>query len=124
MSTPTRTVRDLAQSYWAAEERRDVSAVMDHYHPDATYRDGSGERRGQREIRDFYATSVETYPSLKVDIVREYAATDASALEFVALLRDRAGKAWTIRGVNVFHVADGRFTSVRSYEDPPAPVDG
>lgn len=122
MSTQTRTVRDLAESYWAAEARRDIDAVMEHYHPDATYQDAAGRLQGHREIRDFYRTSVETYPSLQVDIVREYSDADAAAMEFVAILWDGHGQAWTIRGVNVFRVADGQFTSVRSYEDPPTPA--
>ena len=118
------TVRSLAESYWAAEARRDIDAVMAHYHPDATYQDGGGRCEGEREIRDFYVASVEMYPTLEVDIVREYAAGEGSAMEFVATLWDKAGRAWVIRGVNVFLVRDGRFTSVRSYEDAPAPVDG
>jgi ketosteroid isomerase-like protein len=124
MATGPVTVRSLAESYWAAEARRDVDAVMAHYHPDATYQDGDGQRDGQREIRDFYVASAQMYPSLEVDIVREYVAGEGSAMEFVATLWDQAGRAWVIRGINVFLVSGGRFTSVRSYEDAPAPVDG
>jgi ketosteroid isomerase-like protein len=124
MPTHPGTVRSLAESYWAAEERRDVDAVMEHYHPDASYQDAGGRRQGARDIRDFYAGSVADYPSLRVDILREFAAAEGAALEFHAVLTDPAGRDWVIRGVNVFQVADGRFTSVRSYEDPPAPADG
>ena len=34
-----RTPREVAESYWAAECRRDIDAVMAHYNDDATYRD-------------------------------------------------------------------------------------
>jgi len=124
MATEPVTVRSLAESYWAAEARRDIDAVMAHYHPDATYEDGGGRRDGDGEIRDFYVASAGMYPTLEVDIVREYVAAEGSAMEFVATLWDQAGRAWVIRGVNVFLVSDGRFTSVRSYEDAPALVDG
>lgn len=119
MSTPPGTVDEVVASYWAAEERRDVDAVMAHFHADATYQDGAGRRQGLDDIRDFYATSAATYPTLVVDTVREFPADGGAAVEFVATLTDHAGVDWVIRGVNVFLVADGRFTSVRSYEDPP-----
>lgn len=124
MPTQHGTMRSLAEAYWAAEERRDVDAIMAHYHPDASYQDAGGLRQGEEEIRAFYASSVETYPELQVDIVGEYTAADGGALVFAAILTDQAGRDWVIRGVNVFLVADGRFTSVRSYEDPPALVGG
>ena len=131
-------LRTLAVSYWAAEERRDIDAVMAHYHQDATYQDGAGRCQGATEIREFYVGSVTAYPVLRVAILREYAHMDADtavdrdaaagarpaagAFEFEAVLTDPQGRDWVIRGVNIFHVRDGRFTSVRSYEDPPAPA--
>ena len=62
---------------------------------------------------------VNHYPGLTVDIVREFPLGTRSALEFDAWLTDRAGTRFRIRGVNVVEVRDGRFVSVRSYEDPP-----
>ena len=49
MSTPARSVRSLAESYWAAEAQRDIDAVMSHYHSDATYQDAGGRRHGAAE---------------------------------------------------------------------------
>ncbi len=116
-------VRSLAESYWAAEEHRDLDAIMSHYHPDATYQDAGGRREGLDQIQAFYASSIADYPSLQVDIVREFPDGDGSAMEFTATLWDADGHAFVIRGVNVFQVVDGRFSSVRSYEDPPARVE-
>ena len=124
MSAPPGSIRDLVASYWAAEERRDVAAVMAHFHADATYQDGAGRRDGVEDIRRFYATSADTFPSLVVEVVREFPVESGAAVEFVATLRDHAGEAWVILGLNVFLVADGRFTSVRSYEDAPVRVPG
>ena len=114
-----RTPREVSEAYWAAECARDVDAVMGFYHDDATYEDAGGLRRGHAAIRAAYEGSARDYPGLSVDIVREFPLGDRSALEFDAWLTDRAGKRFRVRGVNVVEVRDGRFVSVRSYEDPP-----
>ena len=49
--------REVAESYWAAECRRDIDGVMTHYHEDATYQDGAGLLRGQAAIRQYYEAS-------------------------------------------------------------------
>jgi len=116
-----RTPREVSESYWAAECRRDVDAVMAHYHDDATYEGPDGLRRGHDEVRAAYEESVHAYPGLEVEIVREFPQGDWSALEFDAVLIDAAGRRHRVRGVNVVRVRDGRFELVRSYEDPPAP---
>jgi ketosteroid isomerase-like protein len=117
-----RTPREVSESYWAAECRRDIDAVMAHYHPDATYEDSGGLRRGHAEVREAYEESARDYPSLEVEIVREFTGTpDSSGLEFSAVLIDAAGRRFCVRGVNVVVVQDGKFVSVRSYEDPPVP---
>jgi ketosteroid isomerase-like protein len=118
---PMPTPREVSESYWNAECRRDIDGVMAHYHGDATYEDGGGLRRGHAEVRRAYAASARDYPGLEVTIVREFTnGEDASALEFDAVLIDHEGRRFRIRGVNVVHVRDGKFVSVRSYEDPPA----
>jgi ketosteroid isomerase-like protein len=115
------TPLEVSEAYWAAECRRDIDAVMEHYHADATYEDSGGLHRGQAEIRRAYEESAEAYPGLEVRIVREYKATpERSALEFDATLIDAAGRRFRVRGVNVVVVRDGKFVSVRSYEDPPS----
>ena len=117
-----RTPREVSESYWAAECRRDIDAVMAHYHPDATYQDAGGLLRGHAEIRQFYEGSARDYPGLEVTILREFPGSpDASALEVYAVLIDHEGRRFEIRGLNVMTVRDGMFTSVRCYEDPLAP---
>jgi hypothetical protein len=39
---------------------------MNHYHPDATYEDASGLRRGHTEIRANYEEHVDAFPWLEV----------------------------------------------------------
>ena len=117
-----RTPREVSEDYWAAECRRDINAVMGFYHSDATYEDSGGLRHGHAEVRQAYQASARAYPGLEVRIVREFAGSaDTSALEFYAVLIDSDGRRFKVRGVNVVVVRDGKFASVRSYEDPPAP---
>ncbi len=116
-----RTPREVSESYWAAECRRDIDEVMEHYHPEATYEDGGGRRRGHAEIRAAYEESARAYPGLEVRIVHEYYGTlDRSAFEFDAVLIDVEGRRFRVRGVNVVAVRDDKFVSIRSYEDAPA----
>jgi ketosteroid isomerase-like protein len=116
------TPREVSESYWNAECRRDIDGVMAHYHDDATYEDAGGLRRGQAEVRRAYEASARDYPGLEVAIVREFTdGVDTSALEFDAVLIDHEGRRFRVRGVNVVEVRDGKFVSVRSFEDPPAP---
>ena len=117
MSAP----REVSESYWAAECRRDIDAVMAHYHADAAYEDAGGRRVGESAIREAYEASARAYPGLEVEIVQEFTFdADCGALEFDAVLIDPQGQRFRVRGVNVVTLRDGRFTSVRSYEDPPA----
>ena len=114
--------RDVSESYWAAECRRDIDAVMAHYLPDASYEDAGGRRVGTAAVRQAYEDSARAYPGLEVRIVREFTFNDdCGALEFDAVLIDPAGTRFRVRGVNVVVLRDGKFVSVRSYEDAPAP---
>jgi len=117
MATP----RQLSESYWAAECRRDIDAVLQHYHEDAVYEDGSGRYEGHAAIRSFYEASAAAYPGLEVTIVRDITSGEVGALEFHAVLIDPSGARNVVRGVNLVVVRDGRFVSVRSYEDPLMP---
>lgn len=116
------TPREVSESYWAAECRRDIAGVMAHYRPDASYEDASGRRVGATAIRQAYEESARAYPGLEVRIVREFTLNaECGALEFDAVLIDPAGTRFRVRGVNVVVVRDGQFVSVRSYEDAPGP---
>ena len=115
------TAREVSESYWAAECRRDIDGLMEHYHQDGTYEGPDGLRRGHVEIRTAYEENARLYPGLEVAIVQEFPRADWSAIEFDAVLIDTAGNRLRVRGVNVVHVRDGKFVSVRSYEDPPMP---
>lgn len=117
-----RTPREVAESYWAAECRRDIDAVMAHYQPAATYQDAGGLLHGHAEIRGFYEASARDYPGLEVTILREFPRMpDESALEVYAVLIDHEGRRFEIRGLNALTVRGGKIASLRCYEDPLVP---
>jgi ketosteroid isomerase-like protein len=112
------TPRAVAESYWRAEESRDIEAILAHFHEDAVFHPVAGPLRGHAEIRTFYDGMGDTFPGLEVSIVHEITSGDESCLEWEATLIDHAGARIPIRGVNVVKVRDGRFAAVRAYFDP------
>ncbi len=119
------TPREVAESYWAAECRRDLDAALAHYHEDALLIPPSGPSlRGHRDIATFYVEEMRDYPGLEVTITHEISDGVEAALEWEAVLIDHAGTRHPYRGVNVVRVRDGRFESVRAYFDPAAVEQG
>lgn len=115
------TPRQVAESYWAAECRRDLAAVLDHYHRDAVVHPPSGAvLRGHVEIATFYSDEIRDYLGLEVQIVHEVSNGDQASLEWEAVLTDHDGGRHSFRGVNIVQVRDGKFASVRAYFDPTA----
>jgi len=115
MSNPASVVR----SYWAAEERRDIDAVLGHYHPDAELVvPDLGHLTGHGEIRTFYASSISRFPSLRVVIESELENGEHGAFEWSSVFTDHAGKEWASSGVNIIRVNAGKFASVHVYYDP------
>lgn len=113
--------REVAESYWAAECRRDLDAVLDHYQPDAVVRPPSGAPLvGREQIATFYRDEMRDYPGLEVEIVHEVRKGAEASLEWEAVLVDHSGRRHPFRGVNVVRVRDGKFESVRAYFDPAA----
>lgn len=113
------TPREVAESYWAAECRRDLAAVLEHYQPDAVVYPPSGPPfHGRDEIARFYVDEIRDYPGLEVEIVHEVSDGPEAALEWEAVLIDHEGRRHPFRGVNVVRVRDGKFEAVRAYFDP------
>jgi ketosteroid isomerase-like protein len=118
-----KTPREVSESYWAAECGRDLDAVMAHYNENGTYEGPDGLREDDTAIRSMYAEHMRLYPGLEVHITREFPAGDWAALEFDAVFVDTDRKRYRVRGVNVVHVRDDKFVSVRSYEDAPTLIE-
>ena len=100
-----KTPREIAESYWKAECARDTKAVLEHYHPDATFCPPGQKLVGHDQISTFYDASGEAFPGLKVDILHEVRNGDESCIEWYATLTDKKG--------NVFKNSCGGSNSIQ-----------
>jgi hypothetical protein len=117
---------DLQASAWDAECRRDLDALLTHFHPDATFHPaGAPAQQGHAAIREMTEGFYRSYPELEIDILNEWGNGDSSAIfEFRARLKDNEGNRSTLDGVCLVEIEDGTFTAVRYYEDAPVPITG
>jgi ketosteroid isomerase-like protein len=117
--TDASTPEIVVKSYWEAEQRRDVDAVLSHYHADAELVVPQlGRLAGHDEIKTFYVASIDRFPELKVTIDSEMADGDRGVFEWSSVFTDHAGREWKSNGVNVIRVSEGKFASVHVYYDP------
>ncbi len=118
--------REIQASVWEAECRRDLDAVLSHFHSDATFHPAGGPaQKGHAAIREMTEEFYSSFPELSIDILNEWGNGDSSAVfEFRAHLKDNAGERFTLEGVCLVEIQDGKFTAVRYYEDAPVPVTG
>lgn len=112
-----RTLREVAESYWAAESSRDLDAILAHYHPVAEFQPAGNLLRGHDEIRTFYVDSIARFPGLECQIVHEVSNGNEGSFEWNAVLIDHDGVRHPLIGVNVIRVSSGKFESVRAYFD-------
>lgn len=106
----------VCDSYFQAESRRDLEAVVAHYADDATYVHPDGSRSdGAATIRAFYASVFGRLDAIDVRRVDIVGGPDRAAVEWRADVVDRAGIVRHLRGVNIVAVEDSRFTEVRAY---------
>ena len=114
----------VVRSYWDAEQRRDIEAVLGHYHQDAVLVvPDLGRLVGHEQIRTFYAASIGRFPELAVTIESELAVGERGAFEWSSVFTDHDGRKWYSNGVNIIEVSEGKFASVHVYYDP-APLAG
>lgn len=117
-------ISELQASAWAAECGHDLDALLDHFAPDATFHQSNGKvYQGHTAIRTMTEKFLRQYPDCKVEILREYGNGQTSAaIEFRATMTDVNGLVSVLQGVQLVEVQDGKFTSVRGYEEQPVPA--
>jgi uncharacterized protein (TIGR02246 family) len=97
-------VRELVESYFAAERRRDVSAVLDHFNADAVVVLPDGRRLdGRAAIGEFYAQLAK----LDVRVVSMLTEDGLTAVEWEATLIDHSGETQTSAGSTSCERAEG-----------------
>lgn len=114
MTTP----REIAASYWKAECERDLEKILSHYHPDAVFSPPGQVLNGHSEIATFYSSSGADFPGLEVEITNDFTIGNQAALEWTAILTSTSGEEFTIKGVNIIKVREGKFEWVHAYFDP------
>jgi putative intracellular protease/amidase/ketosteroid isomerase-like protein len=112
----SRSARTITESYFAAEGRRDLDAVLDHFSEDVRFTDPRGRvLTGRAALAPFYADNMQALPRLRVELVDSLESNGRAALEWLAEGVDQGGEPVRMRGTNVVEVARGRFTAFRAY---------
>lgn len=109
------TPRQVADSYFKAEESRDIERILAHYHPNAVFCPNGERLVGHSEIRTFYVNQRAAYPGLEVHVVREISAGSAAAFEWTAVLIDHDGRRHPLKGANMVWIEDGKYREVNAF---------
>jgi putative intracellular protease/amidase/ketosteroid isomerase-like protein len=108
--------REVTESYFAAENRRDLPGILDHFAEDVRFVAPDGTVLvGRDAVGRFYAANVAALPTLQVDLVDEVSVGDRGAAQWRAEARTPDGEIVRMHGANVVTVDDGRFTDFRAY---------
>jgi|TARA_B100000530_G_C15558813_1_gene329668 steroid delta-isomerase-like uncharacterized protein len=111
------TINDESmQSYYAAWTKGDVDGVMSYFTDDIVYADvATGARSsGTTEVRAFVQKFVDNYAGVKLAVASITIGESSAAVEWV-MSGGTAEEAWSIPGVCVFKIVDGRFSSATDY---------
>jgi ketosteroid isomerase-like protein len=109
-------VRELLESYFAAERRRDVSGVLEHFHADAVVVLPDGRRLGGRAaVGEFYARVYAQLADLDVRVVSMFGRGSAYGCRVGSSShRSQRRDADTPR-VNVLRTTAGALTSALTW---------
>jgi uncharacterized protein (TIGR02246 family) len=123
--TPTET-RRVTESYFDAENRRDLEGILEHFAEDVRFYAPDGKLlHGRAAIREFYAANAAGMPALRVELVSEVAQGSRAAVQWLAHGTATDGATVLMRGSNVVTVADGKFVEFHAYwglRDPESPT--
>jgi len=111
------TINDESmQSYYVAWTKGDVDGVMSYFTDDIVYSDvATGARSsGTTEVRAFVQKFVDNYAGVKLAVASITIGESSAAVEWV-MSGGTAEEAWSIPGVCVFKIVDGRFSSATDY---------
>lgn len=116
MKSPSRL--DIALSYWAAEARGDLPAVLDHFTPDARFKAPGFELKGRDEIANFYRKIMGAYEEMRIEALRTTEQGDTLVVEFGFHYTRPTGIQGYAEGCNVFTISDGQIARLRAYFNP------
>jgi len=120
-SGPKKT--DPVQSNFAAWNAHDADRVTSLYTDDVIYEDVAFGliARGHAEMRKMAADFFTSVPDLKLEVVSNQSSGNRGSVEWVFSGTDaglyKTGKKFSVRGVSVYELRDGKFSSNRDYYD-------
>lgn len=109
---------EVALSYWAAEARGDLPAVLGHFAPDASFTAPGFSLHGQTEIAQFYKKIMGAYGAMRIEALRVIEQGDDVVVEFGFHYTRPNGVKGYAEGCNVFTIRDGRIARLRAYFNP------
>jgi putative intracellular protease/amidase len=103
-------------SYFAAEGRRDLDAIVAHFAPDVRFTAPDGTVvHGRDQVRDLYAANLKALPALRVALLDDVTAGARSALRWTAEGTGADGARVRMHGTNLVTVAGDVFTDFQAY---------
>jgi steroid delta-isomerase-like uncharacterized protein len=113
----------VAQSWIEGWNSHDVNKLAAAFTDDVMYEDVPyGEvNHGTAELKKFATSELEAVPDLKLELVRSSIQGNQGAIEWMFTGTDKGiyktGKKFTVRGVSLIHVKNGKISSSRDYYD-------
>ena len=109
---------EIVRSYWAAEGRKDLPAVLAHFATDAEFVSPTMTLNGRDTIRKFYESMIDGFREIAVTPTHTVEEGDAIAVEYNCRLIRLSGEERVARGFNYFEIRDGVIRRLRCYFNP------
>lgn len=106
---------ELAHAYHAAEETRNVEAIVGCFTEDIVWSSGEETLVGQTAIVDAYGQMAQDFPGLRVTITGHAGTDEQLAVNWDAILTDPSGKRFRLSGVNVFRRRGDKISHLTSF---------
>ncbi|MBP7141000.1 MAG: nuclear transport factor 2 family protein [Opitutaceae bacterium] len=109
---------NLALSYWDAEARGDLPAVLEHFDRNAAFTAPGFQLHGRQEIAAFYKKIMGTYKTMRIEARRTIEHGDDIVVEFGFHFTRQNGTPGYAEGCNVFTITQSQITRLRAYFNP------
>jgi len=109
---------DTVKSYWAAEGRKDLDAVLAHFAEDAEFVSPTMRLEGCEKIAEFYRGMIDNFRSIEVTPTNWLEQGDSIAVQYDCRLVRNSGEERKARGFNLFVFRGERFCRLHCYFNP------
>ncbi len=109
---------EFVKDYWAAEGRKDLEAILNHFCEDAEFVSPTMRLNGRAKVAEFYRGMIDGFKAIEVTPVHSLESGNSIAVEYECRLVRNSGEVRQARGFNLFVFKDGRFQKVPCYFNP------